>query len=214
MSLLEDVRWLPGTAGLRAELSAGAGGPRRTPEQLAVLALAGEVRRTGEPGSTVPQLLPRTVRELSAGRLRAVPVLGPWTAEFVCLLLEAAMRLSAVVPIAAVDTGSFAAADTPQRALRDFLDTGLPPLWMSAHRTAEVVFVGGLLRGREGALACVLDTAPGHRAQLQPLSHLAAALHDAGMLLVVHAAEAGRARRIVTEAGLRTRTWDDEDSVG
>jgi hypothetical protein len=205
VSLLEEVRWLPGIAELRAELPTGSADPRRSPEQLAVRALTGGVRQADEPVSTVPHQLPRTVRELSGDRLRAVPVLGPWTAETVGLLLDAIMRLSAVVPIAAVDTGSFAAQDTPQRALRDFLDTGLPPLWMSAHRTAEVVFVGGILRGREGALACVLDVAPTHHVHLQPLPHLAAALHDAGMLLVVRAAEAGRARRIVGEAGLRTR---------
>ncbi|SFB45586.1 hypothetical protein SAMN05216266_11270 [Amycolatopsis marina] len=210
MSLLEEARWLPGIGALRAELPTGMGGPQYGPETLAVRALTGEAPRAAEPGSTVPQPRPRTIRHLSGDRLRAVPVRGPWTAEAVYELLGTLMRLSAVVPIATVDTGSFAAPDTPQRALRDFLDTGLPPLWMSAHRAAEVVFVGGLVYGRRAALACVLDTAPvgdaadGHRVHLQPLPHLAAALHDAGMLLVVPAAEAADAGRIVTQAGLRT----------
>ncbi|PXY28143.1 DUF6885 family protein [Prauserella muralis] len=159
----------------------------------------------------------RAVERLAGASLAVVPACGEWTEQAVLRLLAGAYRLSRVAVIGNVDTGAFAAHDTPTRALRDYLDTGIPPLWMSRWRVGHFVLVVGVLSGSEGTLVSIADTYPslGRRGvHLQPAGHVAAALRREGMapgglLLVVPAAEAPAARDVVERAGLHPRLWDN-----
>ncbi|WP_232376128.1 DUF6885 family protein [Amycolatopsis aidingensis] len=157
------------------------------------------------------------IERLSAGGLAAVPASGDWDPAALGTLLRAAHGLDRAAVLANVATGLFGAQDTPQRALQDYLHTGMPPLWMSRWRVGHFVILGGTITGAEGTLVSVVDTYPslGDRGvHLQPVEHLAAALRregsaPGGVLLVVPAGQAATARRIVTAAGLRPELWDN-----
>ncbi|MEU6645432.1 hypothetical protein ABZ863_23165 [Saccharomonospora sp. NPDC046836] len=161
--------------------------------------------------------LARAIETLSHGELAAVPASGEWTVPALGRLLDGARRLGRVVVIANVDTGKFAAHDTPQRLLRDYLDAGEIPLWTSRWRVGHFVLVAGMSTGTAGTLVSVVDTYPSLGEQgvhLQPIENLAAALRrkgmaPGGMLLIVRADWAGAARALVTDAGLRAQLWDN-----
>lgn len=159
----------------------------------------------------------RAVDVLSEGALTVVPASGEWTAAAVLRVLGGVRALTRVTVIANVDTAAFAAPDTPDRALRDYLDAGLAPLWMSRWRIGHFVVLSGILPGRRGTLVSVVDTYPGlgeRGVHLQPTEYVAAALRRDGMapgglLVVVPAGEAAAARAVVTDAGLRVGLWDN-----
>ncbi|TKG69608.1 DUF6885 family protein [Prauserella endophytica] len=159
----------------------------------------------------------RAIETLSEGALAVVPASGEWSASVVARLLDGVRGLALVAVIANVDTGAFAAPDTPPRALRDYLDTGLVPLWTSRWRVGHFVLVAGVLSGEEGILVSIVDTYESlgdNGVHLQPIGHVAAALRreggaPGGVLLVVPAAEADAARAVVTGSGLRAELWDN-----
>ncbi|MFF5989070.1 DUF6885 family protein [Prauserella flavalba] len=159
----------------------------------------------------------RAIETLSGGTLAAVPARGEWSASVLAWLLGGLRELPLVAVIANVDTAAFAAPDTPPRALRDYLDTGLVPLWTSRWRVGHFVFVAGVLPGAEGTLVSIVDTYESlgdNGVHLQPIGHVAAALRreggaPGGLLLVVPAAAAEAVRAVVTGSGLRAELWDN-----
>lgn len=176
--------------------------------------------RTSDPAGagTSAAGVAHAVERLSGGALAAVPACGEWTVSALVRLLDGARQHSRVGVMANVDTASFAAHDTPQQALRDYLATGFPPLWTSRWPVGHFVLLAGSLPGPGGAIVSVVDTyaSLGDRGvHLQPISNVVAALRredtpeEGGVLLVVPAAEAELARRRVVAAGLRVRLWDN-----
>ncbi|MEU3270800.1 hypothetical protein ABZ639_08125 [Saccharomonospora sp. NPDC006951] len=157
------------------------------------------------------------VETLSGGALGVVPVCGDWDVTRLLALFAGLSDLRSVAVIGNVDTGAFAAQDTPDRALRDYLATGMPPLWMSRWKAGHFVFLAGLLVGEEGAVVSVVDTYPslGERGlHVQPIECVAAALrrermNPGGLLLVVPAEDVPYTRYLVLAAGLRPRLWDN-----
>ncbi|WP_236788344.1 hypothetical protein [Amycolatopsis sp. GM8] len=163
-----------------------------------------------------PTGVARAVETLSEGSLLAVPASGDWDTGKLGTLLSGLYQLNWVAPVANVDTGEFGAHDTPDRALLDYLEGGLPPFWTSRWRAGHFVLVGGLRTGPGGAIASIVDTYPslgdrGVHGQL--LERLVLALRretmttPGGLLLVVEAAERQAAEELVTNAGLAPRLW-------
>lgn len=195
-----------------APFSGPPGERRRTDYRL-------ELPSTSDPGAagTSAEGVVRAVDVLSDGALVAVPASGRWDTATLGAVLAGCGGLSRVAAIGNVDTGCFAAHDTPDRALRDYLDDGIPPLWTSRWRAGHFVLLAGVLPGTAGTLVSVVDTYPSlgrNGVHLQPLGHVAAALRregtaPGGMLLVVRAAERDRAVGVVTDAGLRPELWDN-----
>ncbi|WP_245574026.1 DUF6885 family protein [Amycolatopsis nigrescens] len=187
----------------------------------------------GEPGRADFRLdLPRTevpaaagtsaagiataVETLSGGALRAVPAAGDWTASKLGRLLDLVHLLPRVAVIANVDTAELGAQDTPEQALRDYLETGMPPLWASRWRVGHFALIGGTLIGDGGTLVSIVDTYASlgrDGVHLQLVENLANALlrkgmSPGGLLLVVAAEQAGAAANLVESTGLLARPWD------
>ncbi|HKS47583.1 MAG TPA: hypothetical protein VJT49_21220 [Amycolatopsis sp.] len=101
--------------------------------------------------------VPRNGIELP-GRLRGLPVSREWTVEEFGLFLAGLYGRRWVAPLATVDSGDLGAEDTPERALLDYLDGGLPPLWRSGRTGVRNVLLGGTVTGPGGAVVCVVDT--------------------------------------------------------
>ncbi|WP_245783164.1 MULTISPECIES: DUF6885 family protein [Amycolatopsis] len=168
-----------------------------------------------ESGAT-PTGVARAVEALSGGRLQAVPASGDWTDEALGALLAGIHDLPRVATVANVDTGEFAAHDTPSRALLDYVEGGLPPLWSSRWRVGHFVLLAGTLSGPGGTVVSVVDTYPSLGDQGvhgQPLDRLVLALRrerlptPGGLLLVVPAEEREAAAALVRNAGLTTDLW-------
>lgn len=178
------------------------------------LPVTDDVARAGTSAAGVAHAVGR----LSRGLLTAVPARGRWSVATLWRLLTAAARLDLVSLVANVDTALFAAHDTPERALSDYLETGQPPLWMSRWCVRHFVLITGVLPRAEGMLVSIMDTYPSLGADgvhLQPVEHVAAALQregttPGGLLLIVPEEEAGAARAAVAAAGLRAELWDTE----
>ncbi|WP_326954812.1 DUF6885 family protein [Amycolatopsis sp. NBC_01286] len=204
-------------------------------DQDAVAAAAGTVRGPavrppGEPGRTGFRLPPRVVGDplaagtrvsalatavaaLSGGALTAVPAAGEWTTESLFALLAGLWDLPRVAVIARIDGAELGADDTPERALLDYLDTGVPPLWTSRWRPpgGHFVLLAGVRIGAEGTLVSVVDTYASlgdNGIHDQPLEWLTAALAGLGVLVVVDADRAAVAREAVRAADLTPSSWD------
>ncbi len=163
--------------------------------------------------------LARAITELSEGALEAVPAGGAWSAHRLSALIASLAALPGpVTAIANVRTGRLWNPRATAAALVAFLEsgdhaTGPPSDWDAGH----FVGLGGVVGGRGGTLAIVLDSYASRGAggvHLQPLERLAAALAregepPGGVLSVVGAAQAGAARAAVRAAGLRAELWDN-----
>lgn len=158
----------------------------------------------------------RAVETLSGGRLRAVPASGAWTSAALGTLLAGLHELRWVAPVANVDTGEFGAHDTPDRAVLDYLEGGLPPLWSSRWAVGHFVLLAGTRTGPGGTVVSLVDTYPslGDRGvHVQLLDRLVVALRreqlatPGGLLLVVEADEQQAAEGLVRTAGLDPRLW-------
>ncbi|WP_181775883.1 DUF6885 family protein [Amycolatopsis pittospori] len=154
---------------------------------------------------TAPDGLARAIGTLSCGRLATVPATGNWAPQSLFMLLAALWHLPRVALIAEVDPAEFGAHDTPVRALADYLDTGVPPLWSSRWRpqAGHFVLVAGMRIGAEGTLVSLMDGYPSlgdNGLREQPVEWLAAALSR--MLVVVDTADAESADAAVKTAGL------------
>lgn len=150
------------------------------------------------------------VREFPRAPLRRtarVTVTGEWDAGKLALLLEGVHGLLAARVVAEVDAAELGAPDTPDRALGDYLETGLPPLWSASWAGRCSVVLGGTLTGPGGMLASIVDSTPslGDRVvHLQPLDWLAAGLRAAPgrMRLAVAPEDLGATTQVVFGASL------------
>ncbi|WP_414944395.1 DUF6885 family protein [Amycolatopsis sp. cmx-11-32] len=209
---LSGRRWLPGgehlVAVARAELPQK-DGLAGSFTALAALRAAGfgvaDQDEAAASAGTTPEGLSRAIEALSGGRLAAVPATGNWAPQSLFMLLAALWHLPRVALIAEVDPAEFGAHDTPARALLDYLDTGVPPLWSSRRRpaTGHSVLVTGMRIGTEGTLVSIMDGYPSlgdNGLHDQPVEWVVAALHR--MLVVVDDGDAEAAVAAITTAGL------------
>jgi hypothetical protein len=223
LALLDEVRWFPGGPAVLAEARAEMSRTRKPGGAFAgLVALRANgiaVESQGEVAAAAGRSaagVVEAVETFSSQRLRVIPASGEWTADRLGSLLAGLYELPGVVVIAQVAPGELNAQDTPDRAFRDYLDGGIPPLWTSRRRTGHFVVLGGTISGDAAAVVSVVDTNPslGTRGvHLQTLDRLAAALRrekmsPGGLLLVVPAAAAERAAGTVVSAGLRPGIWD------
>ncbi|MDT7726791.1 MAG: hypothetical protein QOI21_3367 [Actinomycetota bacterium] len=106
-----------------------------------------------------------------------VTATGEWGMEVLTRLLVDVHGLRTAAVTAEVDASELGAPDTPERALRDYLDTGIPPLWTSPWSGRRSLVLGGTVTGPEGTVVSIVDgLLPVH---LQPLDWLAAGLREA-----------------------------------
>ena len=135
---------------------------------------------------------------------RRVTATGEWDTDALARLLLGVHGLRAAAVIAEVDAGELGSPDTPERALRDYLDTGIPPLWTSPWSGRCTVVLGGTLSGPEGTIASIVDSSPSLGEHLQPLDWLAAGLREArGVVhLDVVPGDVEMAAQVVFSAGL------------
>jgi hypothetical protein len=160
----------------------------------------------------------RAVEELGAGAVTAIPYSGPWSAQTLDGLFEAAADSTGPITlIANLAThhlwGSRPSAGTLLAYLLDGASEGPPPDWHVGHFSC----VFGRMQGPAGSLYAIADTYPalGDRGvHLQPRERLAAALERidmpaGGMLAVVAREEVERVRAGARELGLEERIWDN-----
>lgn len=151
--------------------------------------------------------LAAAIRTLSAEKLAVVPALGEWDAPTVSDLLLGLWELPRVAVLARVDPAELGAPDTPERALLDYLDTGIPPLWTNRWRppAPHHVLIAGVRLGAEGTLLSIVDTyreLGDDGVHDQPVEWVAAGLES--VLLVADARHADALAQAVSYAGLRT----------
>jgi hypothetical protein len=103
-----------------------------------------------------------------------------WTSEALEGFLAGLYENSWVAPVAVVETGELGAHDTPERALFDYLDGGLPPMWVSRRKGLRSMLIGGMITGPGGAVVSLVDTEGTVRFEI--VERVAAALRE---LLVI-----------------------------
>ncbi len=160
----------------------------------------------------------QAIEHLSAGRLCAIPLVGPWSARTLDGLFEAAA--AAKHPVALIANfathhlwGSHASASELLAYLLEGEQTGPTPDWRVGHFACVVARVSG----PGGSLYAVADTYPalGNRGvHMQPAERLAAALErvdmpSGGMLVVAFEEDAPTLRAAASAAGLREGIWDN-----
>ncbi|GAA1960532.1 hypothetical protein GCM10009754_33920 [Amycolatopsis minnesotensis] len=138
---------------------------------------------------------------LSRPEFLVTPVSGDWTAARLRALLASLHGLDAVGVLACLSAEDLVADDTPDRALRDWLDGGIPPLWTSRRRGSRYAALDGTLTVGDRTLVSVVDEG----AHLQPAEMLAHSLRDNGILLVTPIADDVAA--LVRSAGLLPSPW-------
>ncbi|MCG3756095.1 MULTISPECIES: hypothetical protein [unclassified Amycolatopsis] len=151
--------------------------------------------------------LAAAIRTLSEEKLAVVPALGAWSASTVSDLLLGLWELPRVAVLARVDPAELGSPDTPERALLDYLDTGIPPLWTNRWRppAPHHVLIAGVRLGAEGTLLSVVDTyreLGDDGVHDQPVEWIAAGLES--VLLVADSRYAEALAQAVSYAGLRT----------
>jgi hypothetical protein len=165
-------------------------------------------------GGTSAPAIARAIERLSSGTLVAIPVAGPWTADSVRTLMDAAADATLV---ANVRTGAFWGSRPDPAAVLAHLrgEQVEPPSadWDVGH----FVNFAALVRGRAADLVVVRDTyqelgLAGHH--LQPPDRVAAALRrddgrEGGVLAVAAAAIAGALRDRLEREGFELRHWNN-----
>ena len=169
-----------------------------------------------EAGTAAPALA-RAIEELTEGKLAVVPIAGPWNAESVGRLFEAAAAAPEATLLANVRTGPFWGTRAHPSLLLDYLEgkevEAPPHEWDVGH----FVNLAALVRGPGGSLVVVRDSYrslgwEGHH--LQPATAIARALargdgREGGVLCVASAAGAGSLEASLLEAGFVVRHWDN-----
>jgi hypothetical protein len=169
-------------------------------------------------GTAAPPLA-RAIERLSDGALAAIEVAGPWTAEHVCALLDAASE--AAILIANVRTGVLWGSRPDPAVVLAHLAGGSPEPPAADWDVGHFVELGALVRGPASELVVVRDTyrelgVNGHH--LQPPERVAAALrrddgHEGGVIVVCAAAAAEALRAQLRDEGLDLRGWDNGTPV-
>jgi hypothetical protein len=166
-------------------------------------------------GTSAPGLT-RAIEELSDGRLRVLPVAGPWSAESVLELCAAVAAEPEAALVANVRTGPFWGSHPGAALVLDALAgrPGEPPPaeWDVGH----FVTLAAVLHGPGGALVVVRDTYPtlgwdGY--YVQPPDAIAAALtrgdgREGGVLCVAPPEPVERLRARISER-FEIRDWDN-----
>lgn len=168
-------------------------------------------------GTTAAGLV-SAVRELSGGRLVAIPHTGPWTATTLGGLFDLAASLARPVTLVAnLATRHLWGTHPRADQLLDYLFDGNPagpaPDWDVGH----FVCVIGCVQGPAGRLYGIADTYPSLGAggvHLQPQERLAAALERrdmsaGGMLVIAFAQDAAALRSGAGALGLVEDLWDN-----
>ena len=158
------------------------------------------------------------VRELSGGRLAAIPYRGPWTAESLEGIFELACGLTRPVTLVANFAtrhlwGARPGIDELLGYLFEGRQDGPAPDWDVGHFACVV----GRVKGPRGTLYCVADTYPSLGSggvHLQPAERLALAVErrdmPAGGIIVVTASQdAAAVRSRAADMGLLTGVWDN-----
>jgi hypothetical protein len=158
------------------------------------------------------------VQALSDGALRAIPFSGPWSADTLAGLFDAAAGLAhPVTLIANLAThhlwGGRARFDQLLDYLQDGRQEGPAPDWHVGHFAC----VFGRVQGPRGSLYGVADTYPAlgnHGVHVQPQERLAAALERrdmpaGGVIAVVFTADAPVLRAAAAAVGLSEGLWDN-----
>jgi hypothetical protein len=159
----------------------------------------------------------RAVETLSAGRLAAVPVHGPWTGGRLRELIALAIEHDAEALLANLETGHLWEPAADAAALLDYLMEGA--VTVADHSWPVGHFVGliGLAGGPGGELAIVADT---YRSQgyggihLQPLDRLAASLDreggsGGGVIVAIEAWRRAALAEAIAGIGLELEWWDN-----
>ncbi len=165
----------------------------------------------------------QAIEWLSDGRLVALPLAGPWSADALDELfgLLAGYELPASLIANLATHHLWGSRPSVSRLLSYLLDGdqhGPEPDWKVGH----FVVVVGRVEGPAGSLYAIADTYPalGDRGvHLQPRERLAAALERrdmpaGGMLVVVSVQDAERTRAAAAGLGLREAIWDNGTVVG
>ncbi len=160
----------------------------------------------------------QAIESLSAGRLAALALAGPWSADALdglFGLLAGYERPASLIANLATHHlwGSRPSVSRLLSYLLDGEEDGPAPDWKVGH----FVVVVGRVEGPAGSLYAIADTYPalGDRGvHLQPRERLAAALErrdmpEGGMLVVVSAEDAERTRAGAGALGLREEMWDN-----
>jgi hypothetical protein len=168
-------------------------------------------------GTTAPGLV-EALRTLSEGRLAALPFAGPWTAETLDGIFDAAAALDRPATLVANLATRQLWGSRPGVAellayLYDGSLEGPPADWDVGHFACVV----GRLRGPAGSLYGLADTYPSlgtGGVHVQPRELLATALERpdmaaGGMIAVVCGEDAARVREDTETLGLREGTWDN-----
>ncbi|WP_027947049.1 DUF6885 family protein [Amycolatopsis taiwanensis] len=103
--------------------------------------------------------------------------LGPkWTVDGFSALLSGLYKHSWVAPVAIVDLHGLGADDTPDRALLDYLEGGLPPLWTSRRHGLRSMLIAGTVTGPGGTVLAVVEN--DGRVRFQVIERLVYALRE------------------------------------
>jgi hypothetical protein len=167
---------------------------------------------------TTAEGLVRAIRELSDGRVEAVPLAGPWTEATLAALFELAAALQRPVTLLAnLAThhlwGSRATLGELLGHLIDGEETGPPPDWDVGH----FALVFGRVAGEVGTLYALADTYRSlgqEGVHMQPARRLAAAIDRrdkpaGGVIVAICAEDAEAVRERAGAAGLREGLWDN-----
>jgi uncharacterized protein DUF6885 len=157
------------------------------------------------------------IESAAGGALRCIPLRGPWDAEAVEKLVDAAPALGARL-LANISTGPLWGSRPPLEALLAHLDgeeLADPPApdW----RVGHFVELSRVVRGPAGSLVLVVDSYPSlgwMGRHLQPPPAVAAALErddgrEGGVLVVAAAGEAGSVEALAGELSLEVGLWDN-----
>ncbi len=156
--------------------------------------------------------------KLGAGKIVAIPLSGPWTAETLNGMFDAALTCEQPVTlIANLATHHLWGGHPSAAELLDQLygggEKGPPPDWDVGHFTC----IPARIEGPGGSLYVVADTYPAlgnGGIHLQPTGRLAAAIDRrdkpaGGIIAVLGAGEAAGMRERIAALGLREEIWDN-----
>jgi hypothetical protein len=191
--------------------------PRESSRQDYRLELPVAVDPATHTGTASPSLA-AAIERLSAGRLAALPVVGPWSAGTVVRLVEvvAAASPSALL-LANIRTGPLWGTRPGPAVLVEYLAGGDPEPPEADWDVGHFVNVAGVVTASERALVVVRDSYRSlgwHGHHLQPADAFAGALargdgREGGVLCISPSLEEAALREYLARGGFNLRHWDN-----